>query len=334
MAFSANYIVYLLYSLILFLVILISYKSKFNLIKKRKTAIFKKIKDQKLEKLAQLVVLSLIIGILSFFGHSLILTVSSILIADSAYLLLGLYGVDKKRFILFTSLFIVFLILYINQEQALDWALRSISIGSLFGLEAIYFNFNKKSNGTTHIEIDRDLFELTLGIIVIAAILVFPEHYIGIIALLILLGYIFNSYIYDLNNSFTSAFHKLERRSDIYGFGALTLAFGTMLILSFATEAIYAVFFLIILFFSDSAATIFGIKFNRLKLPYNRRKTLSGTFAFFAIGSIFGYLLLGPIAILISFVLAVVESLPIKMDDNITLSIASILIFYIILMFA
>ncbi|ASI13712.1 dolichol kinase [Candidatus Mancarchaeum acidiphilum] len=329
MNFSANYLVYLSYSLILFLLILIEYKYKFNLIKKRKASIFR-INNLALEKLVQVIALSLVIGAVSLFSHSTLLVLASILIADSSYLLLGLYGVDKKLFIAFTALLIALVILYANNGLLLNLALRSISIGSLFGLEAVYLNFSKKSNGTTHIETDRDLFELTLGVIVISIIFILPKYYMEIIPMLILLGYIFNSYIYDTDKGFASLFHELERRSDIYGFGALTLAFGTMLIISFATVANYAAFFLIVLFFSDSAATIFGIKFNKLKLPYNSKKTVSGTLAFFAIGGILGYLLVGPIAILISVVLALVESLPIKMDDNITLSIASILIFYII----
>lgn len=86
--------------------------------------------------------------------------------------------------------------------------------------------------------------------------------------------------------------------------------------------------------FGDGMATIVGHSVGGRRLPWNREKTLSGSLAFFGFGSAAGILLaiwcrpavqpLPPLAfsigapVLAAFVAAAVESIPIRLDDNVS----------------
>jgi dolichol kinase len=68
--------------------------------------------------------------------------------------------------------------------------------------------------------------------------------------------------------------------------------------------------------FSDSIATVIGRFYGRVKIPYNQGKSVEGSIAFLVaafICSIF-YLPLG-IALIVSFVSCIIESLPIEFDN-------------------
>jgi dolichol kinase len=78
----------------------------------------------------------------------------------------------------------------------------------------------------------------------------------------------------------------------------------------------------------DSAATIFGIR-GIHPLPYNRRKTIEGSFAFL-IFSLPSCLLVGWAGFPLALVTAVAESLPIPIDDNLLIPITAVLFFIII----
>ena len=73
---------------------------------------------------------------------------------------------------------------------------------------------------------------------------------------------------------------------------------------------------IIIVAFSDSIATVIGRFYGRVKIPYNHGKSVEGSIAFLVsafICSIF-YVPLG-IALIVSFVSCIIESLPIKFDN-------------------
>jgi len=73
---------------------------------------------------------------------------------------------------------------------------------------------------------------------------------------------------------------------------------------------------IIIVAFSDSIATVIGRFYGRVKIPYNRGKSVEGSIAFFVsafICSIF-YVPLG-IALIVSFVSCIIETLPIEFDN-------------------
>ena len=81
----------------------------------------------------------------------------------------------------------------------------------------------------------------------------------------------------------------------------------------------------------DGLATYVGKCCGNHKLPWNRNKTVEGSIGFVA-GSACALLVLPVPATIFAVVLAtVVESLPIRLDDNITLPVVTSLLYYLIL---
>jgi dolichol kinase len=111
----------------------------------------------------------------------------------------------------------------------------------------------------------------------------------------------------------------------IPGFGSAWYALGALL----ATIAIHDVSLLsaaiCTLAFGDSLSTLIGIRGSH-KIPYNPKKTLEGSAAFI-LGSFSAYVFIGPVAIPLSIICAVVESMPLPVDDNLTIPATAILFF-------
>lgn len=91
-----------------------------------------------------------------------------------------------------------------------------------------------------------------------------------------------------------------------------------------------AVSVILILAIGDSLATYIGIYYGKHKLPWNSNKTIEGSLGF-AIGSICSLLVFpAPITVFIIILANVIESLPVRLDDNITLPIVASLVYYFI----
>ena len=111
------------------------------------------------------------------------------------------------------------------------------------------------------------------------------------------------------------------------GYGAFWYVVGTLLLALSLNSAYEIAAVILTLALGDSAATIFGIRGMHF-LPYNRRKTVEGSLAFF-IFSLVSCLFVGWIGILLAFSTAVAESLPFPCDDNLVIPITAILFFLI-----
>jgi dolichol kinase len=81
----------------------------------------------------------------------------------------------------------------------------------------------------------------------------------------------------------------------------------------------------------DSISTYVDSKYGRYKLPWNDKKSAEGSLGFLAGGMISLLILPQPAAVLATVMAAAIESLPIKLNDNLTVPIASSLIFYFLL---
>ncbi len=95
----------------------------------------------------------------------------------------------------------------------------------------------------------------------------------------------------------------------------VTLSLGIIFPLLLFSKLIASIAILI-LAFSDSMATIVGKFYGRYRIPYNHKKSIEGSMAYFAsafICSIF-YIPLQT-ALIVSFVSCIIESLPIKIDN-------------------
>ena len=122
---------------------------------------------------------------------------------------------------------------------------------------------------------------------------------------------------------------KFERENVRFpGYGAFWYVVGTLLLALSLGSADEIAAGIVALAAGDSAATIFGIC-GRYPLPYNQRKTVEGSVAFFVF-SLPAYLFVGWIGIALAALATAAESLNTPMDDNLLIPIMAILFFTII----
>jgi dolichol kinase len=110
-----------------------------------------------------------------------------------------------------------------------------------------------------------------------------------------------------------------------YEAGTLWLLATLILLFFFSPPIAYAS--ILVFALGDASAASIGKNFGRLKNPYNPKKTLEGSFAFFAV-SLFAAMPFVPThyAIIVAALAAFVESLPLRFNDNFTVPIATGLI--------
>ncbi|HWQ19328.1 MAG TPA: hypothetical protein VN455_06070 [Methanotrichaceae archaeon] len=122
---------------------------------------------------------------------------------------------------------------------------------------------------------------------------------------------------------------KFERGGVLPGEGSLYYALGTLFTTGLLRESPrMAVAVIIMLAIGDSLATIVGVSYGRHHLPWNRRKTFEGSAAFM-VGAMCALAVLpSAMTVLIAGFAAVIESLPVKVDDNIMVPVAASLLFY------
>ena len=125
---------------------------------------------------------------------------------------------------------------------------------------------------------------------------------------------------------------NVGREGEIPGEGALYNALGILFALSvLRNDSAAAISVILILALGDGFATYIGTRYGRHKLPWNRNKTFEGTIGF-AAGAIFALFAMPVTATIFVVVLATIsESLPLRVNDNITLPIVSSLLYLVII---
>ncbi|MFA6214987.1 MAG: hypothetical protein WC768_00285 [Patescibacteria group bacterium] len=95
-----------------------------------------------------------------------------------------------------------------------------------------------------------------------------------------------------------------------------------------------------ILALGDGSATLIGKNFKVKELPWNRKKSYAGSVAFLVFGTLGSFILLkwmlpeisGTMAISVSLkatlVAAIVESLPLRLNDNVSVTVSSALVMF------
>lgn len=192
----------------------------------------------------------------------------------------------------------------------------------------------KKTGANRRTEIRRDIFEIAMGLVLLAIVLSVGYHSaLYLIILLLLLGYSVSGLISKRMRVY-SLLNALERGGDFFGEGAVYLAVGTLLIAGFVRYNPLLITGIIVLFLSDPIATIFGTLYGRHKLPYNRSKSIEGTFMFLASTAIIAFPFVGVYSIPIGATLALIESASGRrtIDDNISIAIGMITIYAIALL--
>ena len=124
---------------------------------------------------------------------------------------------------------------------------------------------------------------------------------------------------------------KFERKGVVPGEGSLYYAVGVLFIIGLLrNNPLMIISLILILSLGDGLATLLGKRYGKYSLPWNRNKTFEGTIGFI-IGGIPALLLLQtPVTLIVLIVSAFVESLPIKIDDNLTIPVIGSIIFFLL----
>ena len=121
-------------------------------------------------------------------------------------------------------------------------------------------------------------------------------------------------------------FDLLERPKVMPARGAVNYVLGSLLALAFLSDFNQMMATIAILAWGDGAATLFG-QFGRTRLPWSRKKTALGAFAFFAFASASAYLFVGPVALLVALVCTLFETLELRVDDNFLVPLVAVAFF-------
>ncbi len=188
------------------------------------------------------------------------------------------------------------------------------------------------NNEKRDFELRRKLFHSTFGLFLIMIL-----FYSGRITLILFLGLMLLCgsmiIIWRLRGNqipIIEWFEKTFERKNVKfpGYGAFWFVMGTLLMALIISDANEIAAAILTLALGDSAATIFGIRGTHY-IPYNRYKTIEGSSAFILL-SLPSCLLVGWIGIPLALLAAIVESLPIPLDDNLLIPVSAALFFIMI----
>jgi len=179
-------------------------------------------------------------------------------------------------------------------------------------------------------EDERQFFHLLLGLACLATVQLIGVEMSSYIASAVLvvglvLVHIKLSYV-RLSKPIEWLLERFERPGVLAGYGALTYNAAVLAILTLLSSQPQILASLAILGIGDAASTIVGRR-SKHKLPYNARKTLGGTAAFFLFSAPVAFLFAGPAALLVAAAAALAESAESKIDDNLIIAVVCIVLF-------
>ena len=124
---------------------------------------------------------------------------------------------------------------------------------------------------------------------------------------------------------------NVGREGENPGEGALYNALGILFAIGILrSDVAAAISVILILALGDGLATFVGTKYGKHKLPWNRNKSLEGTIGFVAGAMCALFIMPVPATIFIAVLAAFIESLPIKVNDNIALPVVTSLCYFLI----
>ncbi|MEM3422292.1 MAG: phosphatase PAP2 family protein [Candidatus Bilamarchaeaceae archaeon] len=197
-------------------------------------------------------------------------------------------------------------------------------------IDSLWKKENKIKNKGT--EDKRQIFHMIVAIVAIAILFFYGKGVLmGATFVILLIGLILVNQAYlGKTNPLVDWFIKnFEREGTRFpGWGSACYATGVLFMISMIQNPLYIAAGLIIIGFGDAFSTLVGIR-GKIKLPYNKNKTLEGFISFF-LSSIIAFFFIGPLAFLAGLAGAIVESLPLPFDDNITIACALTLLFLLV----
>ncbi|MGA3020820.1 MAG: hypothetical protein ABSD68_02630 [Candidatus Micrarchaeales archaeon] len=195
---------------------------------------------------------------------------------------------------------------------------QSMFLGFLSG--AYFFSKHNIRRGG-NVEKRRDVIQIVFGIVLIGIFVTFPQIYANfLLELLILLAAVLGNYaIRNMKSTMSGVLHWFERSDAALGQGAMWLAIGMLAATSFLSGG-HVIAVIAAIMIGDAVATLVGMTY-RIALPYNKRKSILGTLAYFLSATLFSFPFIGYISILTSLVAALSESSPKQIDDNFDTSV-------------
>jgi len=182
-------------------------------------------------------------------------------------------------------------------------------------------------------EDERQFFHLALGLALIAMVqligVALSAYIVGVSLIVgLVLVHIKLSYVH-LGKHIEWLIARFERPGVVAGYGAMTFTAAVLCILTLLASQPQILASLAILGIGDSASTIFGRR-SRRKLPYNARKTVGGTLAFFLASAPFAIYFAGAPALLVCAIAALAESAESKIDDNLIVAVVCVILFRLV----
>jgi dolichol kinase len=124
---------------------------------------------------------------------------------------------------------------------------------------------------------------------------------------------------------FSSIFQRCKRRDDERGF--IYFFIGIILTLTiFQFNMAVANAAILILLFGDSASTIVGKRWGKIKIPYRPKKTVEGSLAFFVVGSAVALTQVSFIPAVLGVFFGTLTEAYSPVDDNIPIPLVSALV--------
>jgi dolichol kinase len=142
----------------------------------------------------------------------------------------------------------------------------------------------------------------------------------------LLISFVMRGYKIPLASWFVERFER--REAPLPGYGSAWYVVGFLLCALLIGDVSELAATILVLAIGDAASNIVGSR-GKSPLPYNRKKTLEGTLSF-ALFSLPAFYFIGWSAVPLALIAAVVESLPIGVDDNLSIPIACSLFFLLL----
>ena len=266
--------------------------------------------------------------VIFLFAHSLIVFPVYILSLISAA-----YMYTQTFFSAFVAEVAIVLFAGYEFQSDLIWISIDVSISTAIILTMM---FDKRLKSYTHDndsgrgkikkkEIYRDYLQSVVGVLILALLFIGGvENSRIVITVSVLVLYAVGNYFYLHRKNLIGDFlWSFEREDTPLGIGSIWFASGILLAFAIinSLSVLYIVLFVLVI--GDSAATIVGVNVKTWPLFFNKRKSVGGFLALFALSAVFGFFVIGYLGILYALVGAIVESATqYPLDDNYIIPLA------------
>lgn len=181
-------------------------------------------------------------------------------------------------------------------------------------------------------ELLRQMFHLALGFLFIVILLKMGRNFLMAACFFALITgtMIINQLLLGKRMKFIDAFIENFERSNVLfpGWGSATYVSGVLILVTALESTPEIAAGILILAVGDSFSTIIG-RHGSMKWPYNRKKSVEGTLAFF-FTSLTAYFFIGPVIIPLALFISLIESMDWPLDDNIIITLCTCLVLLIV----